>query len=102
MPSLQELAKEHGQLARPAPDGDPYSAAHMGASALHGWAWHEHHYGPVELSSDDYSRALGAAAQGKRHAPADMRAGPKPPRKASKPKKIEPPPFSCGDEETDR
>src|SRR6478736_4175252 len=36
-----------------------YSWQHNAAAALHGWLEHEHHEGkPIELSLDDYKKAL--------------------------------------------
>lgn len=68
---LNALAATHGHVARPAPDGDNFSAAHMCAAVRHAWNWHEHHFGGVELSDDDYLAALDAASKGGMHPPAN-------------------------------
>lgn len=44
-------------------DMNLFSWQHNAAAALHGWAEHEHHEGkPLELSRDDYKKALLAAS----------------------------------------
>jgi hypothetical protein len=70
---LKELAEKYGHVAKPAIDGDPYSSAHMCADVRHGWSAHEYHYGPVQLSDDDYLEALAAALTGAVHEPANRR-----------------------------
>jgi hypothetical protein len=59
---------------------------------LHGWERYAHHHGHVLLSREDYVAALKSALRGERHAPADMRAEPKPakPAKPAKTKEIDP------------
>jgi hypothetical protein len=45
-----------------APSLGEYSMQHAAAEALHGWKEHAHHEGkPIEISVDDYKRALLAA-----------------------------------------
>jgi hypothetical protein len=82
--TLAELAERHGQtfsfltregkkVTQVIPDSDPYRLDHMLACTAHGWIPHEHHYGLVKLSDDDYLKALEAAKNGRVHAPANKR-----------------------------
>jgi hypothetical protein len=70
---LHDLAIKHGQIAKPAPEGSVYRAKHAAACVLHGWAYSEYHYGPVDLSDEDYLSALDAAKRGEIHAPASRK-----------------------------
>lgn len=62
--SLHQLAVDHGQISPPVPEGSPYLMAHRVASIVHNWTHHETHYGPVELTDEDYEAALAAASVG--------------------------------------
>lgn len=70
---IRELAVKHGQVAAVTHDGDPYKLAHMMAAMLHGWNREQYHVGVVELTDDDYLKALAAAETGETHAPANRR-----------------------------
>jgi hypothetical protein len=62
--TLHELATEHGQIAPPVPEGQPYLTGHRIAALVHGWVQFEHHYGPVLLTSEAYREAIEAANSG--------------------------------------
>lgn len=69
---IRDLAKKHGQEIN-IHDGDPYTLAHMMAALLHGWPSEQYHQGLVEMTEDDYLKALAAAETGQVHAPANRR-----------------------------
>lgn len=62
--TLHVLATEHGQIAPPVPEGSPYLVEHRIAAQIHGWQHHEHHYGPVLLTAEEYEGALEAGRKG--------------------------------------
>ena len=70
--TLDELAAEFGQLAKPAPDAGKYFWRHRVADTLHGWYYYQQHYGdkPIKLSKDDYKAALAAVDTMTPHEPA--------------------------------
>lgn len=58
-PSERRSPREHARVYGVPPD------IHAAASALHGWAQHEHHAGePIMLTASAYLDAVGAAADG--------------------------------------
>lgn len=58
---LATLAGMCGQLARKGiVDGEAYSAQHLACAVIHGWNKHEHNYGPLLLTLDEYEKALAA------------------------------------------
>lgn len=79
MKSIHEWAKEKDQVNRGihSPEHDLYKTDHSVAAVRHGWNWYEKHYGPVELSEEDYLEALEFAKIGEVHEPANRRNGPK-------------------------
>ncbi len=71
--NLVELAKKNNQLAKPAPDGEKFSAKHLCAAAVHGWNAFEYNYGEFELDEEDYLAALDSASRGVVYEPANKR-----------------------------
>lgn len=68
---LEDLARECGELAKPAPDGGKYLWRHNVASFLHGWHQHEYHQNcKVTLTLSDYKAALAAVDTQTTHGPA--------------------------------
>jgi hypothetical protein len=58
-----DLARKHGQVRRPVPDGDRYSAAHELAATLNGWNVYGYHY-DLDLTDEEYLDALECAKAG--------------------------------------
>jgi hypothetical protein len=72
---LEDLARECGELAKPAPDGGKYLWRHNVASFLHGWGQHEYHQNcKVTLTLTDYKAALAAVDTQTTHGPAVRKA----------------------------
>jgi hypothetical protein len=71
--TLTELATKHNHLAKPAPDGEKFSAKHLCAAAVHGWNAYEYHYGAIDMEEDDYLAALESASTGDVFEPANKR-----------------------------
>lgn len=65
--TLQELAERHGQLSNSAVSCDQsvFSGNHNYAGILHGWFKYQRKAGPVELTDDQYTKALDASRKGK-------------------------------------
>lgn len=76
---LKDLAAKHGHARADVPHGDPFDAVHACAATLHGWNRHEYHYGPVEISEQDYLAALESAGSLTVHEPANRRSDKGPP-----------------------
>lgn len=71
--TLLELATETKNLARPSQAGYKFSTAHEVAAVMHGWNSYEHHFGPVDLTKDQYLKALECALRGEIHSEADRK-----------------------------
>jgi hypothetical protein len=71
---LVDLARMHGQMAKTGvPDGEAYSALHLETATRHCWAKHEHNFGQLLFTNEEYLSALEASRQGTTSPAADRR-----------------------------